>query len=46
MVVEGITAQFIHGEGDTNIRINQEEGEEPLYIVNIGYQLKAGQFAG
>ena len=49
VVVEGTTAQFTHGEGDTNIRINQEEGEEPLYIVNIhtnfnkcDYGLEAG----
>ena len=35
VVVEGTTAQFTYGEGDTNIRINQEEEEEPLYIVNI-----------
>ncbi len=49
VVVEGTTAQFTHGEGDTNIRINQEEGEEPLYIVNLhtnfnkcDYGLEAG----
>ena len=35
VLVEGTTAQFTYGDGDTNIRINQEEGEEPLYIVNI-----------
>ncbi len=49
VVVEGTTAQFTHGEGDTNIRINQEEGEDPLYIVNLhtnfnkcDYGLEAG----
>ena len=35
VIVEGTTAQFLNGEGDTNIRINQEEGEDPLYIVNL-----------
>ena len=49
VIVEGTTAQFLNGEGDTNIRINQEEGEDPLYIVNLhtnfnkcDYGLEAG----
>lgn len=49
VVVEGTTGLFTYGEGDTNIRINQEEGEDPLYIVNLhtnfnkcDYGLEAG----
>lgn len=35
VVVEGTTAEFAYGEGDTNIRINQKVGEDPVYIVNL-----------
>lgn len=35
VVVEGTTAEFVYGETDTNIRINQEEEDDPNYIVNL-----------
>lgn len=40
VVVEGTTAEFTVGEGDTNIRINEEEGEDPCYIVNLHTNFK------
>jgi len=49
VIVEGTKTRFTYGEGDTNIRINQEEGEDPLYIVNLhtnfnkcDYEIEAG----
>ena len=35
VVVEGTKAEFVYGASDTDIRINQEYGEDPNYIVNL-----------
>ncbi|MBS3758753.1 MAG: hypothetical protein KGY61_08815, partial [Desulfobacterales bacterium] len=40
VVVEGTTAEFFVGEGDTSIRISEEPGEEPLYVVNLHTNFK------
>ena len=35
VLVDGTTAEFVYGNTDTDIRIDQVEGEEPKYIVNL-----------
>ena len=41
VVVEGTTAQFIYGDTDTDVRINEfEDDGEPNYIVNLHTNFK------